>query len=349
MAPVPEDRDPSRFRLLVIKLAARGDVLRTTTLLPALRAAHPGAEITWLTRPESVEILSGLEEIDRLMALDVDALSTLPAERFDLVLCLDKEPAATGLAAQLDAAKKKGFLLGKDGALEPADADAEYAVRLGIDDELKFRRNTRTYQDITFEAAGLRFAGEPYRLEVPALARARAADRFARCGLEGTLPPVGLNVGAGEAFAHKDWRVEGFAEVANRVEAELGRPAVLLGGPADRPRVEAVAKLAPRAVDVGASESVLEFAALVERCGAVVGGDTLGMHVALAREVPVVAIFGSTCPQEIELYGRGERIVPEIACHPCYKRACDFSPSCADVVSADAVFDALARVLGQAA
>ncbi|NNL66246.1 MAG: glycosyltransferase family 9 protein, partial [Myxococcales bacterium] len=74
-------------------------------------------------------------------------------------------------------------------------------------------------------------------------------------------------------------------------------------------------------------------------------GDTLGMHVAVARQVPVVVIFGSTCPQEVELYGRGERIVPDIACHPCYKQDCDFIPSCADAVSAETVFAALARVL----
>jgi len=340
---------PLGRRVLIVKLAARGDVLRTTPLLPALKQAWPESHVTWVTRPESLEMLEGLAEIDRLLPLDADALARLGAERFDEVWCLDKEPAATGLAARVAADTRRGFLLGPHGNLVPADADAEYAFRLGIDDELKFRVNQRTHQEITFEMVGLPWRRQPYRLEVPPAAVARAGERWADCGLEPGERVIGLNVGAGEAFAHKDWRVDGFAELADRVRAELGLRVALLGGPDDRPRVDAVAKRVPDALDPGAAPSILEFAALLGGCAAVVSGDTLAMHLALARAVPVVAIFGSTCPQEIELYDRGERVVPAIACHPCYRRRCDLDPSCADAVSAEQVFQALLRVLGAAA
>ncbi|PIU40254.1 MAG: glycosyl transferase, partial [Candidatus Omnitrophica bacterium CG07_land_8_20_14_0_80_50_8] len=36
------------MRILIIKLGAMGDVLRTTPLLPALRKKYPGSKITWL-------------------------------------------------------------------------------------------------------------------------------------------------------------------------------------------------------------------------------------------------------------------------------------------------------------
>jgi len=336
---------PLGLRVLIVKLAARGDVLRTTPLLPALKQAHPGSHVTWVTRPESIEMLAGLEEIDRLLPLDVDALARLGAERFDEVWCLDKEPAATGLATRVAADVKRGFLLGPHGNLVPANDDADYAFRLGIDDALKFRGNRRSHQEILFETVGLPWRRQPYRLEVPTASARRARERWADGGLAPGERVVGFNVGAGEGFAHKDWRVEGFAELADRVRSELGLRVALLGGPDDRPRVDAVAKRVPDALDPGAAPSILEFAALVEGCAAVVSGDTLAMHLALARGVPVVAIFGSTCPQEIELYGRGERVVPAIACHPCYRRRCDLDPSCADAVSAEQVFSALLRVL----
>lgn len=345
--PGPTDPHPG-LRLLLVKLGARGDVLRTTPLLTALRRSEPGAHLTWVTRRESIELLRPLEEIDRLVALDAETAEALAQERFDRVLCLDEAPEATALATRVACADKRGYVQDGEGRRQPANADAEYAHRLTWDDELKFRRNTRTHQDVAFEMAGLPWRGEPYRLEVPAAAAARAAERWAHCGLAAEARPVGLNVGAADVFAHKDWRVAGFAELARAVRERLGRPVALLGGPLDRARVEAVAAQASEALVPEASESVLEFAALVGRCAAVVTGDTLGMHVAIARRVPVVAIFGSTCPQEIELYGRGERIVPEIACHPCYKRACEVEPSCADRVSSGTVFDALSRVLGQA-
>jgi heptosyltransferase-2 len=60
----------------------------------------------------------------------------------------------------------------------------------------------------------------------------------------------------------------------------------------------------------------------------------------------VVVIFGSTCSQEVELYGRGAKIVPAVDCHPCYKRSCDLPYTCADSVSAESVFATLDAVLG---
>src|SRR6185437_12181624 len=44
-------------RVLIIKLDAMGDVLRTTALLPPIRESHPHAGITWITRRESVPLL----------------------------------------------------------------------------------------------------------------------------------------------------------------------------------------------------------------------------------------------------------------------------------------------------
>jgi len=336
-------------RIALIKLGARGDVLRTTPLLPALKRAYPRSHVTWVTRPNAVELVEGLPEVDRAVPLDLDALAFLPAERFDVVICLDKEPAATGLAARLDATDKRGFVLGPHGTLLPANADADYAYRLGLDDELKFRKNRRSYQDVVFEAAGLRFAGEPYRLALPDAARERARHHWMSLGLAPGEALVGLNVGAGEAFAHKDWRIDGWAELAGLVHERLGARVALLGGPRDRARVEAVAaRLRTPCLDPGATPSVLEFAARLERCAAVVTGDTLAMHLALALGRRVVAIFGSTAPQEVELYGLGERIVPEIACHPCYRTECDLARTCADAVAVETVLEAVVRALAGA-
>jgi len=338
------------FRVLVIKLAATGDVLRTTPLLPAIKRAHPVSHVTWVTRPEALELVAPLPEIDRAMALDADALARLPAERFDLVICLDKEPAAAGLAAQVVAPDKRGFVLGPHGNPVPANAAAEYAYRLGLDDALKFRGNTKNYQEIAFEAAGFAWSGDDYRLEIPEPARAEAARRWRDLGVGDAERVIGLNVGAGSVYAYKDWRVDGWAALADLVHERLGARVALLGGPRDRERLEAVAALAKtRALDPGATPSILAFAALLERCDAVVTGDTLAMHLALAARRRVVAIFGSTSAPEIELYGRGEKLVPDVACHPCYKRSCDFTRTCADAISAEAVFASLARVLERAA
>ena len=46
-------------RVLIVKLDAMGDVLRTTALLPPIAEVHPRAAVTWITRRESVPLLKG--------------------------------------------------------------------------------------------------------------------------------------------------------------------------------------------------------------------------------------------------------------------------------------------------
>ena len=54
----------------------------------------------------------------------------------------------------------------------------------------------------------------------------------------------------------------------------------------------------------------------------VVTSDTLGMHLAIALKKKIVALFGPTCPQEIDLYDRGVKLFTSAPCAPCYKQTC---------------------------
>nr|HPM25103.1 glycosyltransferase family 9 protein [Phycisphaerae bacterium] len=74
-----------------------------------------------------------------------------------------------------------------------------------------------------------------------------------------------------------------------------------------------------------------------------VTGDTMAMHVAIAGDVPTVALFGPTAAQEIDLYGRGEKVVTGLSCAPCYFRRCDLSPNCMDEISVERVLRAVQR------
>jgi lipopolysaccharide heptosyltransferase III len=335
---------PMGTRVLLIKLAARGDVLRTTPLLEAIRKEHDPCHVTWVVGPESKELLEGIDTIDRLIPLDLSAAMGLMVEEFDVVICLDKEPAATGLATRAKAPRKLGFLLDKFGGLIPASPEAAYAYRLGLDDDLKFHGNAKTYQEIVFEACGFPFRGEDYRLALRDADRDFAARVYARLGVGKEERLVGLNLGGGEAFAYKGWRGDGFAELAFLIQSELGARVALLGGPAERERLEATAAACPPGViRPDLDPSMRRFAALLERCDVVVTGDTLGLHLALALRRKVVVVFGSTCAAEIELYGRGEKIVPKVDCHPCYLKTCDKTKTCVDSISAAEVFQALKR------
>ncbi len=331
-------------RILVIKLGATGDVLRTTPILRALKAKYPDSHITWIVEPISAPLLKSNPLIDRVLTPNFETLSRLHVEEFDLMLCLDKVEAATSLAMLCKASEKRGFGLTPRGTLTILNPQAEFALLMGVSDHLKFHENQKAYQQIVFEAVGFPFQNEPYVLELEADAQSFARGFYAANDLKS--PVVGLNTGAGTGFAGKAWRVEKWAALARRAQSELGAKVLLLGGPQERERnAEIVARAADAVVDGGTGNTLPQFIALVDGCDAVVTGDTTGMHVAIARQVPTVALFGSTCAQEIDLYGRGEKIVAGVECAPCYLKKCPIGEICLDDIKFEDVFAALKRQL----
>lgn len=337
--------EPMGKRILIIKLGAMGDVLRTTPLLTALKREYPESHVTWVVHPASWDLLSGIPLIDRLVSAELDALLRLDVERFDLAINLDKEIRATGLMMRCHATTKCGFGLHHTGNLYPLDSRSEYAFELGLSDELKFRRNTKTYQEISFEQVGLKFSGEEYILPVDPEERRLAREFFVERGVQPGQHIIGLNTGAGPVFQTKKWTEEGFIELANRAVKELGAHVALLGGPAEAARNRRIADaVRVPVIDTGTDNSLKRFVGIVGLCSVIVTGDTLGMHLAIGQHIPVVALFGSTCPQEVELYGRGIKITAHPECAPCYKQTCD-TMKCMRSISAARVFECVQQLL----
>ncbi|MEW6252646.1 MAG: glycosyltransferase family 9 protein [Planctomycetota bacterium] len=332
-------------RILLIKLGALGDVVRTAALLPGLKAAWPDCQVTWVTRRAGVRILANHPLIERLLPFDAETLCHLEHEQFELCLSLDKEPGPAALAMRVRASERRGIGLSRFGKPAPLNAACEPYFELGLDDELKFRRNRKSYPELIYGAVGLPYAGQGYQLYPGPAERARARALWERLGVGDDEPVVGLNTGAGAAFANKSWRPARFAALGRQLAAR-GVRAALLGGPAERARNIRLAAQCPELLDAGCNHSELEFAALVQRCAALVTGDTLALHVAIGVGTPCIALFGPTCPQEIDFFGRGEHVVTSLPCAPCYRRECERAPNCMDDIGVERVLGALERTGG---
>ena len=337
---------PWSQHILIIKLAAIGDVLRTTTLLPGLKKRDPACCITWLTDPSAFDLLKTNPMIDRLYAFTADGLAAVQATEYDLVLNLEKEPRALGVVQTVKAARRKGFAPSRSGTPVAADADSDYALELGLNDELKFRQNIKTYPQIIYDMADLPYEGQEYILELgPGSSEFR--DAFAaRHGLGTDTIVIGLNTGCGAVFPTKRWTVDGFADLI----ADLGSlPRVrllLLGGPLEVVFNRAILERAgDRVLDTGCDNSIEEFLGIIECCDLIVTADSLAMHLAIGRRKQVVAFFGPTSHTEVDLFGRGEKVVTGLPCACCYKATCDVRPSCMEALPASVVAAAVRRCL----
>jgi heptosyltransferase I len=139
----------------------------------------------------------------------------------------------------------------------------------------------------------------------------------------------------------KTWPVESFAALAARALLR-GLRVMVVWGPGERSLAESVVAASPGAV-FAPPTSLLELAALLSSCAAVVGGDTGPVHLAASLAVPTVAIFVATDPERNGPRGRRVRIVS--AARTGAQRGRARSGALGEATVAE-VFDALVDVLG---
>lgn len=340
-----EHYDALGERVLIVKLDAMGDVLRTTALLPPLRTHHPTAHVTWVTRAESKPLLERNPFIDEVVVYGPDSLVTLLARRFDRVINLDAGKISASLATAAVSDRKDGYVLDARGFVQPTNEAARRWLELGVFDDLK-RANTRAYQDLMADILGLSGLPHRYVFGLTEDERQAAHTHLDAIGVDFHRPIIGLNTGAGGRWELKQWREDGYLALIEELHRSLDVQFVLLGGPGERARNERL-KGGTRVplLDPGCDNPVRHFGALLGHCDVVVTGDTLAMHLALALQRRVVVLFGPTSAPEIELYGLGEKVFPDMSCLGCYKMTCDFVPNCMDLLEVSAVSNAVRNQL----
>lgn len=344
--------------ILILKTAALGDVLRTTSILPGLRGAHPAARITWLTAPGAVDLVRTHPLVARVVPLDVKRASDveragaeLATTAWDWVISLDDEEPLCALATRLAPRRLSGAHHAANGA-RAYTSDVAPWFDMGLlsvhgkqrADELKVA-NTKSHPRIYADMLGIAMARP--ELHLPPQAR-EFGERFAeREGLDRRRPVIGLNTGAGGRWTSKQLSPERTVDLARALHARHpGAAFVVFGGDAEEERNRAIlgglerAGLTRTAVDAGCKNALLDFAALVGRCDVLVTSDSLALHVAIALRVRTVAFFAPTSAAEIELFGLGEKVVSTASDYCSYRADADNSS-----ITTERLADAVARVL----
>lgn len=315
--------------ILIIKLGAAGDVLRTTPLLYPIKHDHPTARIWWLTlSPELVPA----SKVDKILKWNSESLEILQALHFTRLINLDKDHHACALANRLSADKKEGFLLDEHGNAKPANGAADAKFLTGLFDDIS-KANTRSYLDEMFEICGYTFKGEKYILDAP---KEKTFD-----GLDLSRPLVGMNTGAGIRWTSRLWSTERWAELAKKLH-KAGYNVVLLGGPDEDPRNKEIVEFAGGAAQYIGTFPLATFIALVNKCNVVISGVTMAFHIAMALEKKIVLINNIFNKYEFgDLYGLGTIIEPDKPCQ-CYFRGTCINPEyfCLDHLSVEKIFEA---------
>jgi heptosyltransferase-2 len=332
---------PVTFKILIIKLDAPGDVLRTNSLLPSLKEKYPDSFITWLTRNNSKELFKNNSFVDQLLIFEnPDTISRLSIEEFDLLIHPDASPISSPLASIAKAKDKKGFIINSTGKVIPVNPEAEEWLEMGAFDEYK-KKNKKTYQQIIHEIAGLDYKKSRIQLFL-GNDKLTFRDEFKkRIELNKYKYLIGLNTGASKRWQYKKWRLDGYIELIEKLSTKKEFGILLYGGPDEEESNKILTRQFPFLIDTGTNNSLREFFALVDLTDVLVTGDTMALHVGTALKKKVVCLFGPTSFAEIEDYGIIKKVIPDLDCLVCYKQTCNFVPSCMDMISANMVFEAI--------
>ena len=326
--------DPIKARILIIKLNAVGDVLRTAGIIPALRSKYPGAYITWITDPEAIPLLEMVPGIDRIWFHGGFLLERLLTEPFDLVLGLDNSRDSAALVYLSRGDKKLGFSLDDSGQLIPLSSAAETWFQMGLWDDLK-RANRRTYQDILWDICELPKPTRAPDIVLPESVKTKAEAFAKEARITDAKPIIGFFSGAGNRWPQKALSFPKQKELLQQLAGYYPVGSIILfGGPEEVEQNNLLLAGAPsKVVNAGCHNPLPEFASLINLVDVLIAGDTLALHIGLALRKKIVAYFGPTAPWEVDLFGMGKKIIAPVDCIACYRSSCDKPQKCSDLVS----------------
>lgn len=305
-------------RILIIKLGAMGDVIRTTPLITAFRKRYPHCHITWLTL--TPDILPP-QHIDAIYPWNETSLYVLSRKKFDIAINLDKEEEACMLLAEVSAPEKYGFIWTNNhiGAATPA---ANHKLVTGLFDHIS-QQNTKHYLEEIFEICHLPFENEEYLINLNTGLAESWKDNLAQ--QSGGKPIIGLNTGCGNRWQTRLWPEEMWLEFIGLL-MQQGYYVVVLGGPQEDEKNKSLAKTTG-CVYPG-TFSLPEFIALTQSLDVVVTQVSMMMHIAVALKRKMVLMNNIFNRNEFYLYGRGIIAEPETGCDCFYGNSCKRQRSC---------------------
>ncbi len=146
------------------------------------------------------------------------------------------------------------------------------------------------------------------------------ADRFLQeKEVEDSDLLIGFHPGSGKTQTYKRWPREYYQELISRLTKRDKVKALIFGGPDEAELVRAIMDgISPPPIAV-LDTTLKQTTALIDRCHLFVTNDSGLMHIAVARKVTTIAIYGPTDPLQSAPHGEEHLVIRKNKeCGPCY-------------------------------
>ena len=299
-------------KILIIRLSSLGDVILTSPLIRTLKNKFPHLKIDFLVREEfkdtvlfnpylnSIITFNKKENSFELISKETktekskNKIANLPSQNYDLVIDLQNNfrsrSISKNLAHRIFKFKKpsvKKFLL------------------------VKFKWNL--LKEII--PIPVRYANSipEFKLDENGL------EIFTGSNEQKTILENNIGFCPGSRHKTKMWDENYFVELGKMLSSE-GKNILIFGGKDDKEICAKISSQIANSQNLSNDNKLFKTAEEMKKCKAVICNDSGLMHLALAVNVPVIAIFGSTVKEFGFMPYKGKSLVLEnnsLSCRPC--------------------------------
>ena len=344
-------------KILVVRLGAIGDVIRTLPALRVLRHNLPDAHIAWVVEDRTASLLINHPDLNKVFVLPrkewqqsflrfktlkeiVQFIQNLRKEKFDLVLDFHGL-FKSGIITFLTGVKNRvGY--SRQFSKEGNFLFTNHHVFLPKHKINRVERNLLLVKHL-----GLKI--DEYSPIIPIAEKDRAF--VASTIFSGLNPSPGPKViihpGSSPSTPYKRWDFSRFAQLADRIIQKYGGNILFIAGNDEKGLVNNIVKQMTESQHVLCqTETLTQLAEAIRQCDLFIGNDTAPMHLAAFVGTPVIALFGPTDPTENAPFGKGEALVirKDVSCNPCRIRKCS-NLLCMDAIAVEDVLGAVDRIL----
>jgi heptosyltransferase-2 len=306
-------------KVLLLQTSFLGDTVLTLPLISEIKRRFPSSHLTVICSPLAGELLQSHPDIDEIIADDKKGA----------------DKGLKGLWRKSRMLKRKGYSL----ALTPHKSlrSALLLYLAAIPYRVGFRQSRGWF---LFHARAHRRAErhdvertlsilEPFGIEPKDCQRSLSLplipeyhDAVARLldSLSIKADKLLIGINPGSVWPTKRWSATGFSQLIQLLKQKYDCEVLLFGGPEDLPIVSQIQDLCHyAAVNLVGKLALHHLPSALSACRVLVTNDSGPMHIAVARNVPTVAIFCATTPA-LGFYPYSANAIvleKELACRPC--------------------------------
>lgn len=305
----------SRRSILVVRTDRLGETLLTLPAIHALRHAFPHARLTLMLHPALQELFAGHPDVDEVVPEPAGAgpwwrhawrVSRLWRSWHPEIIILANPKKAYHLGAWLAGIPRRVGYDRKWGWL--------------LTHRLQDRKPLGERHEVEYNLELIRTLGiaacpaPPPWLPVSPQEASHLLQRLEQLGV-----PVSNRLIAVHPWTsnpRKQWPVDRFRALVQRLAQEAGLAVVVIGGRGEQAQAAEVlagGRETPRVLNLVGRCSLRELAALLQRARVVVSNDSGPIHVAAAVGTPVVALFGTgeagSHPRRWGPWGEGHTVI----------------------------------------